>query len=126
MDSKQIEEMAKLLENNHLSMVTWDSYNDDFNDNYPNECRKVATVLFNAGYRKISENNTIKIENNSFEEELRKLLTEHDREVAETMLETFICKLIDLRLLNVNDDMYYEMLEAKDCLIEEEYGAKVE
>lgn len=65
-------------------------------------------------------------ENKSFEEELRKLLTEHDREVAETMLETFICKLIDLRLISVNDDMYYEMLEIKDDLLKEEYGAEVE
>ena len=52
---KQIEEMAKVLESKHLSMCTWDSYNDDFNDNYPNECKKVATALYDAGYRKIPE-----------------------------------------------------------------------
>lgn len=52
---KQIEEMAKVLESKHLSMCTWDSYNDDFNDNYPNECKKVATALYNERYRKIPE-----------------------------------------------------------------------
>ena len=55
MDKQMIEEMAKVLESKHLSMCTWDSYNDDFNDNYPNECKKVAAALYDAGYRKIPE-----------------------------------------------------------------------
>lgn len=65
------------------------------------------------------------MENKSFQDELRNLLTEHDKEVMENTLETFICRLINLRLINVNDDMYYEMLEVKDCLIKEKFDVEV-
>lgn len=61
-------------------------------------------------------------DNKSFENELRKLLTEHDKEIIETALETFICTLINSRLLSTNDDMYYEMLEVKDNLIKEKFS----
>jgi len=64
--------------------------------------------------------------NDTFENELRNLLVKHDKEVVETALETVVCRLIDLRLINVNGDMYCEMLEVKDCLIKEKFDVEVE
>lgn len=61
------------------------------------------------------------MDNNTFENELRKLLAEHDKEIIETALETFICELINSRILSTNDDMYYEMLGVKDNLIKEKF-----
>jgi hypothetical protein len=91
---KQIEEMAKLLEDNYLIMATWDSYNDDFNDNYPNECKKVATVLINAGYCKIPENAVVlylptKATNKEEREEKQDVEVQSARELIEDLLVEF-------------------------------------
>ena len=55
-----------------------------------------ATALYNAGYRKESD-------------------------TAREILEQFICRLVNARLVGVNDDLYYELLEAKDDLLKEKY-----
>lgn len=57
----------------------------------------------------------------------------HDKEVrqavkntAQTALEKFICRLVNARLVGVNDDLYVELLETKDDLLKEKYGVEVE
>ena len=48
------------------------------------------------------------------------------KDTAQEVLEQFIIKLIDSRLVGSNDDMYYELLEVKDYLLKEKYGVEVE
>ena len=48
------------------------------------------------------------------------------KDTAKEALEKFIIRLIDLRLVGVNDDMYYELLEVKDWLLKEYYNVEVE
>jgi hypothetical protein len=65
------------------------------------EARIEAETLYNAGYRKESE-------------------------TAKNTLEDFICRIVNARLAHVNDDLYYELLELKDELLNEKYGVEVE
>ena len=60
------------------------------------ELETLAEALYNAGYRKESD-------------------------TARECLEQFICRLVNARLVGVNDDLYYELLEAKDDLVKEKY-----
>ena len=55
--------------------------------------------------------------------ERRKTEREHlVQETAKNVLEGYICKLVNARLVGVNDDLYYELLEAKEDLLNEKYG----
>lgn len=45
---------------------------------------------------------------------------------ASDALEQFIVKLINLRLVRTESDMYHEMIEAKDDLLKERYGVEVD
>lgn len=58
--------------------------------------KQIAMNFYNAGYRKESD-------------------------TARECLEQFICRLVNARLVGVNDDLYYELLEAKDDLVKEKY-----
>lgn len=44
-----------------------------------------------------------------------------ESDTARECLEQFICRLVNARLVGVNDDLYYELLEAKDDLVKEKY-----
>ena len=46
------------------------------------------------------------------------------KEVAQEALETFICRLVNLRLVSTKGDLYVEMLELKDDLLKEKYGVE--
>lgn len=48
------------------------------------------------------------------------------KDTAIECLEQFICRLVNARLVGVNDDLYYELLETKDDLLKEKYGVEVE
>jgi hypothetical protein len=54
--NKQIKEITKILFDNHASIATWDHYNDDINYNRKNECKTVATMLYEHGCRIVEEN----------------------------------------------------------------------
>ena len=61
------------------------------------DCIKYGKAIKEAGYRKESD-------------------------TARECLEQFICRHVNARLVGVNDDLYYELLEAKDDLLKEKYG----
>lgn len=71
---KQIEEIAKLLDDKNASIVYWDYYNDDYNPSYKKELKNVASIIYNAGYRKITDSvvlskeeyDTLKAENDKY------------------------------------------------------------
>jgi hypothetical protein len=44
-DEKQIKAIAKILQDNYVSLETWDHYNDDFNHRYDLDCERVAKLL---------------------------------------------------------------------------------
>ncbi len=48
------------------------------------------------------------------------------QDTAQNVLEEFICRLVNSRLVGVNDDLYVELLETKDDLLKEKYGVEVE
>ena len=48
------------------------------------------------------------------------------KDTAQEALEAFICRLINARLVGTKDDLYDEMLEAKDYLLQTKYGVEVE
>jgi hypothetical protein len=98
---KQVEEMAKIIKPIVVSSYLVDRGNDEVKKKAIEEVKKQqtrnATALYNAGYRKESD-------------------------TAKECLEQFICRLVNARLVGVNDDLYYELLEAKDDLLKEKYG----
>ena len=47
------------------------------------------------------------------------------KETAQETLENFICKIVNARLVNTNEDLYYELLEAKDSLLKDKYGVEI-
>ena len=49
-------------------------------------------------------------------------LREQVKELPTKVLEEFICSLVNRRLVSTKDDLYYELLEAKDDLLKEKYG----
>lgn len=46
------------------------------------------------------------------------------KEAAQEAIETFICRLVNLRLVSTKGDLYVEMLELKDDLLKEKYGVE--
>lgn len=53
-----------------------------------------------------------------------RLVEKTKKQTAQSVLEEFICKLVNLRLVSTREDMYYELLEAKDDLLKEKYGVE--
>lgn len=47
------------------------------------------------------------------------------KEVSKEALEQFICELVNSRVVGVNDDLYYELLEAKDELLNRRIEPKI-
>ena len=47
-----------------------------------------------------------------------------ESDAARECLEQFICRLVNDRIVGVNDDLYYELLEAKDDLLKEKYAVE--
>ena len=45
-------------------------------------------------------------------------------DTAEEALEQFICKIVNSNIVGVNDDLYDELLLAKDELLKEKYGVE--
>ena len=56
---KQIEELVKLLHDKNATIEWWDYYNDDYNPSYKKELKNVASIIYNAGYRKIPEDSVV-------------------------------------------------------------------
>jgi hypothetical protein len=52
---------------------------------------------------------------------LKKELAKKESDTARECLEQFICRLVNARLVGVNDDLYCELLELKDDLLNEKY-----
>ena len=48
------------------------------------------------------------------------------KDTATGSLEQFVCAMVNMEYVGVNDDLYYQMLELKDTLLKEKYGVEVE
>jgi hypothetical protein len=44
------------------------------------------------------------------------------KDAAKDSLEEFVCAMVNMEYVGVNDDLYYQMLELKDTLLKEKYG----
>lgn len=47
------------------------------------------------------------------------------KELAKETLENFIFELINLRIVDVNSDLYYKLLEVKDDILKEKYELEI-
>ena len=93
---------------------------------------KDSVVLSREEYEKLKAENDKYVKDcidyiatiNKLENKVWEVEQQASKETAQTVLEEFICKLVNARLVSTREDLYYELLEAKDDLLKEKYGAR--